>query len=106
MKFANSILERLFGTKQENDISSSGGELQTPEQMANEELNGEDKEVEDSRAYVPVNQLILPEDHALNQLFQLRREQAGELPYPELLLEGYENMPLEELGRELDRLDA
>ncbi len=106
MKFANSILERLFGTKQENDISSSGGELQNPEQMANGELNGEDKEVEDSRAFVPVNQLILPEDHALNQLFQLRREQAGELPYPELLLEGYENMPLEELGRELDRLDA
>lgn len=106
MKFANSILERLFGTKQENDISSSGGELQTPEQMANGELNGEDKEVGDSRAYVPVNQLIFPEDHALNQLFQLRREQAGELPYPELLLEGCENMPMEELGRELDRLDA
>lgn len=106
MKFANSILERLFGTKQGNDISGQGEELQTPGQMANGEQNKEDNEAEKFLAHVPENQLEIPEDHALNQLYQLRREQAGGLPYPELLLEGCEAMPPEELKRELKRLDA
>lgn len=100
MKFANSILEKLFGSKQEKASQESEVESQTSEQMGENEQNGEEKED------IPANCLEFPEEHALKQLYQLRKEQSGELPYPEILLEGYENLSPEDLGRELNRLDT
>lgn len=107
MKFANSILERLFGSKKEDHIEEPIEEGPDLEKTAEEGQN-EEEEVEEAEEILPpaVNQLELAQEHALNQLYQLRLEQAGELPCPRLLLEGCEDLPLEKLKRELGRLHA
>ena len=107
MGFKDSILAMLFGFDQEDDPVKEVLESQDIEEPVQaEETQGEvqeeqqDKPVQETAA----NELKLPMEHALNQLYDLREEQAGALPAPRLRLEGGEDMSEERLERELERL--
>lgn len=100
MKFSDSILARLFGFKPEDGEEG--------EQKSSELKEGTEESVQEQVQEVPVaaaNELVLPMEHALSLLYDLREEQAGGLPAPRLRLDGCEDLPQEELERELNRLD-
>lgn len=99
MRFNNPILARLFGFKQEDGPDEEIWENQELEEQVQEEPEQEEAVLE-----AAANELRLSMEHALHQLYDLREEQAGALPAPWLRLEGCENLPEEELERELERL--
>ncbi len=102
MKFSDSILAMLFGFRAEEDAK----EKAQNDSGLNEQH--QEDQVQEQEEFVPaaaVNELILPMEHSLNRLYDLREEQAGGLPVPWLRLEGYEEMPQMGLERELERLE-
>lgn len=93
MEFKNSILSRLFGGKQTN----------TDEEPV---IINEEKPVEENSSLPPPDdgRLELPREHALNQLYSLRTEQAGRLPFPSLKFPGFEGLSETEVERERGHL--
>lgn len=102
MKFSDSILAMLFGFRAEDDEKE---EAQNDSGLTEQHQEEQAKEQEEFVPAAAANELILPMEHALNRLYDLREEQAGGLTVPWLRLEGYEEMAQTGLERELGRLE-
>ncbi|MCI9270809.1 MAG: DUF342 domain-containing protein [Dorea sp.] len=101
MKFSDSILAKLFGLRTEDGMED---ETQEKSDINVQQAMDAEKEKEESTPQIAVNELELPMDHSLNRLYDLREEQAGGLPAPWLRLDGCEDLPLNKVEGELDRL--
>lgn len=95
MKFKNSFLSQLFGTKSEA-ADAAEEEARLPV--------GPPKELQPQEQ--PRHRLTLPQEHAIYKLWSVYSEQTGWQPKPELALEGPSDplLPDEEGKRELLRL--
>lgn len=94
MEFKNRFWDRLFGSRP---------------QKADEEAPAAQTVITDTEEAAPplpddYNQLELPDDHALHQLYLLWAKQAEEAPVPLLRLDGHEALSPDETEKELMRL--
>ncbi len=105
MKFSNSILAKLFGSKLESVSEEElQGNPELMEQMKEELLLYQ----EGTKASLPpaeANELVLSIDHALKKLHDLWEEQIGGQPSVRLLMDGTERFSDKELELELGRLN-
>ena len=72
MKFSDSILAMLFGFRAEDDEKE---EAQNDSGLTEQHQEEQAKEQEEFVPAAAANELILPMEHALNRLYDLREEQ-------------------------------
>lgn len=98
MSFKDRISSLLFGSA----AAEPADETPLPEQ---EHIPQEAPEVPEA-AHVDPNCLEIPADHPIRQLHDLRRKEAGALPYPRLCMDEEGLLPPELLEKEKSRLQS